>query len=134
MSNKSNDYFIFDGVDSRKFDCVVFEADTFSSPVKEYGVASIPGRSGDLLLSNRRFQNVQHVYDVVIYRNFAENFDALREFLLGRDGYCRLEDSIHPDEFYHAYFSESITPSVPAMNAPRRDRPNTYAIRPAAMP
>ena len=109
---QAKDYFIFDGVDSRSFDALVFENDTFSSPEKDYEVATVPGRSGDFLLKNRRFQNITHVYDVIIYRNFQRNYENLRAFLLSRDGYCRLEDSLHPDEFYTAYFSGQIQPEM----------------------
>lgn len=107
-----SDYFIFDGVDSRTFDAVVYERNTFSSPARQFTTVTIPGRSGDFLLDGSRFGNVAHEYDVVIYRRFDENFEALKAFLLSRDGYCRLEDSIHPNEYYHAYYSEPITPEV----------------------
>lgn len=107
-----SDYFIFDGTDSRTFDAVVYERNTFSSPERQFTTVTIPGRSGDFLLDGSRFGNVAHEYDVVIYRRFDENFEALKAFLLSRKGYCRLEDSIHPNEYYHAYFSEAITPEV----------------------
>ena len=112
MTIQAKDYFVFDGVDSRSFDALVFDNDTFSSPEKQYETTTIPGRSGDLLLKNRRFGNVKHTYDVLIYRNFERNYEKLREFLLSRDGYCRLEDSLHPNEFYTAYYSGSITPEM----------------------
>lgn len=107
-----SDYFIFDGTDSRTFDAVVYERNTFSSPERQFTTVTIPGRSGDFLLDGSRFGNVAHEYDVLIYRRFDENFEALKAFLLSRKGYCRLEDSIHPNEYYHAYFSEAITPEV----------------------
>lgn len=107
-----SDYFIFDGTDSRTFDAVVYERDTFSSPERQFTTVAIPGRSGDFLLDGSRFGNVAHEYDVVIYRRFDENFEALKAFLLSRRGYCRLEDSFHPNEYYHAYYSDPIIPEV----------------------
>lgn len=110
---RTQDYFIFDGVDSRTFDALVFENDTLSTPVKDVTTTVIPGRNGDFILPNKRFGNVRHVYDVIIYRRFEQNYEDLRNFLLSRDGYCRLEDNIHPGEFYHAHFSEAIKPTLP---------------------
>lgn len=107
-----DNYFVFDGVDSRTFGAIAFFNDVDSSPIKEYTTSVIPGRSGDFLLNDRRFANIAQVYDVVIPTNFETNYANLRAFLLSRDGYCRLEDNSHPDEFYHAYFSEQIKPRV----------------------
>lgn len=104
------DYFIFDGVDSRQFDAYVFDVDSYNAPAKQVNTATIPGRSGDLLLPGWRFGNVTHSYDVIILRHFERNYEELRNFLLSREGYCRLEDSFHPDEYYTAYFSEAIEP------------------------
>lgn len=107
-----NDYFVYDGIDSRSFDAMVFDRNTSSSPTKEYSTVAIPGRSGDFILSGHRFTNVPHEYDVIIRNHFDENFESLKGLLLSRDGYCRLEDSIHPNEFYKAYYSETIEPKV----------------------
>lgn len=107
-----DNYFVFDGVDSRTFGAIAFFNDVDSSPIKEYTTSVIPGRSGDFLLNDRRFANIAQVYDVVIPTNFETNYANLRAFLLSRDGYCRLEDTSHPDEFYQAYFSEQIKPRV----------------------
>lgn len=104
------DYFIFDGMDSRQFDAYVFDVDSHNAPAKQVNTATIPGRSGDLLLPGWRFGNVSHSYDVIILRHFEHNYEELRNFLLSREGYCRLEDSIHPDEFYTAYFASDIQP------------------------
>ena len=107
-----NDYIIYDGVDIRSFDAYVYERNTFSGPEKQYTTVAIPGRSGDFLLDGNRFGNVSHEYGVIIYRRFEENFENLRAFLMSRNGYCRLEDSIHPGEFYHAYFTGPIVPTL----------------------
>lgn len=104
------DYFIFDGLDSRRYDAYVFDVDAHNAPAKQVNTATVPGRSGDLLLPGWRFGNVAQSYDVIILKNFERNYTELRNFLLSREGYCRLEDSIHPDEFYTAYFASDIQP------------------------
>lgn len=107
-----SDYFVFDGVDSRAFDALVFDRTTFQSPQKDYTAVAIPGRSGDFLLDNRRFLNVEHEYSVIIPQYFEDNFEAFRAFIMSRNGYCRLFDSIHPNEFYSAYVSDPLVPTL----------------------
>lgn len=108
----ATEYFTYDGTPSYDFKCLVFPRDVDTSPVKDYTVESVPGRSGDILLYNKRFQNVAHTYDCIIYEDFDLNYNELRSFLLSRDGYCRLTDTIHPDEFYHAYIGDAIQPRI----------------------
>ena len=108
----ATEYFIYDGTPSYDFRCLVFPRDIDSAQEKEYTPVSVPGRNGDILLSNKRFGNIIHSYDCIIYENFDINFANMRDFLLSRDGYCRLTDTFNPDEFYHAYFAESIQPTV----------------------
>lgn len=107
-----NDYFVFDGVDSRTFGAYVYDIETDSSPVNDYSAVTIPGRSGDFLLNNRRFPNVEHTYYVLFPTNFETNYSNLRAYLLSRNGYSRLEDSIHPTEFYQAYINTPIRPEI----------------------
>ena len=104
------DYFVFDGVDSRSFDCMVFEKNTFQSAQRDYTTTVIPGKSGDFILNGDRFGNVDHEYDVIIPRRFEDNFEQLRAYLLSRTGYRRLEDSLHPNEYYYAYITGPIEP------------------------
>ena len=111
MSKK--DHFVFDGVDSRTFNVLLFDKSTSTSPKKDYTVTAIPGRNGDYVMSNKRVANVQQIYDVLIPDRFDENYADLRNFLLSRDGYCKLEDTIHPNEYYMAYFFDVITPILP---------------------
>lgn len=107
-----SEYFIFDGVDSRTFGAYVYDVETDSSPVNDYSAVTIPGRSGDFLLNNRRFPNVEHTYYVLFPTNFETNYSNLRAYLLSRNGYSRLEDSIHPTEFYQAYINTPIRPEI----------------------
>ena len=98
-------YFTFDGTSSYTYKCLVFPADVDNAPEIDYSVEAIPGRNGDIILSNNRMSNVEHSYDCIIYENFDTNYISLRSFLLSKNGYCRLSDTIHTDEYYHAYFS-----------------------------
>ena len=105
-----SEYFVFDGVDSRSFSIAAFERSTHTGPARVYNSIDIPGKSGSVLVDGRRHPNVSHSYGCIIYKNCSQNLEGFREFLLSRSGYCRLEDSIHPDEFYMACYRESFEP------------------------
>lgn len=105
-------YFTFDGVSSRKFNVWISGGGTFDAPERDTDEVEIPGRSGNLIIDNKRFKNMNHPYDAFISRDFAEKFNDFRAFLMSRSGYCRLEDTYHPDEFYLAQYKGPITPDV----------------------
>lgn len=99
-----NDYFIYDGIDSRTFNAYVFDAGTDGAPAREYEELAIPNRNGALLLSGSRFPNQIHSYNAVIVEQAEANLTALRALLTSRNSYKRLTDSIHPNEFYKAIY------------------------------
>ena len=49
---------IYNGIDLRQYGLYVSGDKTFNAPKKEYTKVSIPGRSGDLVISNGRYSNV----------------------------------------------------------------------------
>ena len=104
------DFFIFGTVDSREYNAYLFENDTFSGHPMTYDAAIIPGRNGDLLTTINRYANVPHVYSCIIATEFDKYYPQLRAALLAQIGYKRLEDSLHPDEFYDACFDSEIVP------------------------
>ena len=60
---------------------------------------SVPGRSGDLVISNGRFKNISASYGCFMRRDFRHRFDDLRAFLLSKPGYRRVEDEREPEYF-----------------------------------
>lgn len=107
-----SEFFVFDGVDCRDFSVYAYESDTFGGSSREYEGVTIPGKSGNVLIDNKRYENRSHSYGCVIYENCEQNLEAFRNFLLSRVGYCRLEDSIHPEEFYQACYMEDFSPTL----------------------
>lgn len=95
----------FNGVNSLTYDMYVSGNQTFNSAAKDYEKVSVPGRSGDLLLFNKRYQNVDVNYDAIVIKNYQANTEAIRAWLLSADGYCRLEDTYHPNEYRMAAFA-----------------------------
>ena len=80
---------------------------------------AIPGRNGDLLLSNRRYGNVSLTYHIGIQRAFPEKYGAFMNFLLREPGYHRLEDSYHPEHYRVAVMDAEVSPKVGAYHLSR---------------
>ena len=108
-----NDYrkaFYFDGVSSKDFGLYISGDKTFNSPEKNIEKVSVPGRNGDLIISDGTFKNVHYSYQAFLYdyEKLSEKVANLKSFLLTRTGYCRLEDDYHPEEFKMASFTGPI--------------------------
>ena len=103
-------YLIFNGTDSREFGVEIFFNAIDSAPARRYSVNDVPGKSGSIILDEKRYPNTALVYDAICYSE--RSFRQFRAFLLSQVGYKRLEDSFHTDEFYHAYYSTDIMPST----------------------
>ena len=95
---------MFNGTNLADYGVYVSGDQTFSSAERDYEEIEIPGRSGSLFIDNKRFKNTEHSYDAWIGEDLENNLTALRAFLLSSTGYCRLEDTYHPDEFCKAIF------------------------------
>lgn len=98
-------FFTFDGKSSRDCGLVISGGQTFGAPERDAEQVEIPGRNGALTISRNRFKNITVSYSAFLRRDFAENAAALRAWLLGGEGYRRLEDTYHPDSFRMARFS-----------------------------
>jgi len=105
-------YLIIDGMDSTDFGLYVSGPGTFSAPAREVQTLQIPGRSGDMILTANRLQNYDLVYPAFICRDFERNIENLRNFLLSRTSYFRLEDSYHTDEYRQAMYVGPFEPDV----------------------
>lgn len=110
-------YFTFGGERSTDYGVYISGQGTFNSPARDVEFVSVPGRNGDLILSNNRFQNGTLTYPAsFIYDDFAENMRNLRTWLTSKTGYQRLEDTYHPDEYRMAVAVDPIEPEVLSRN------------------
>lgn len=101
-------YFIFDNNDSRDYGVYINGGGVFNAPTRAYNPITVPGRNGDLLLDEKRYENIEVIYPAFIVRDFNDNLSDLRDMLLSVNGYARLEDSYNSDEFRLGYFSGGI--------------------------
>lgn len=105
-------YFTFGSIDSRTYNAYIFEGATFGSPQKSYTSQDVPGKNGSVLINNKRYQNTDHDLWCIITGDLGTNLTGLRNALMSQDGYQRLEDSSHPDEYYMAVLREELAVEV----------------------
>lgn len=109
-------YLIFNGEDSRDYGVYISGQGTFSAPKRGYNVIPIAGRNGDLVMNDKRLQNISVTYKAFIYTNFDANLRNWRNFLLSSIGYKELSDSYHTDEFRMALYDDDFDPDVTSKN------------------
>lgn len=107
-------YFTFGDYDSREFGVFITRDGVYNAPKRVYRQIQVPGRNGDLMLDEGRFENIDVTYPCLIYKCFDANVEGLRNALLSHNGYVRIMDSYHPDEYRLGCFSEelSVVPKV----------------------
>ena len=98
------EYLYFNKKSSADFALYITDAGVYATPRRSFEKVSVPGRNGDLLIENNKYENVDMIYPAVIVDNFDTNYMAFVDYMLSQKGYQRLEDSFHPDEFYLATF------------------------------
>lgn len=93
------DYIIFGDVDTRSYKVGIYGDKLAGAPERDKEFVSIPGRNGDLTIDNGRFNNITVAYKAYIIDKYNSNIRGLRNALLNKSGYQRLEDTVNPDEF-----------------------------------
>ena len=106
------DYFIFGGINSGDYGVIVEEAAVFDKPAASLSTVKVPGRNGDLILYENRFENVKISYKCHCDYHFRSRLDGLIKRLSSQKGYKRLEDSVYPKYFRRAYFQGPVSPKL----------------------
>jgi predicted phage tail component-like protein len=105
----------FNGKDLSEFGLKCSGDGVFNAPEKDYTVYEVPGRNGDIYVSNGRYKNISVTYPCFVighgedkFADFALKMQGLRAWLLKPDTYVRIEDTYHPDEYRMGVFQEGI--------------------------
>lgn len=101
----SRNYFTFDGKNSIDFGVYISGSHVFDAPERDEELIEVPGRNGALTLDKGRYKNQVLKYPAFILRQFNFSVEGLRNYLLAKRGYFRLEDSYHPQEYRLAKWS-----------------------------
>lgn len=105
-------YFIYNGFDTRSLGLTVVPGDIDSAPARNFLTHAHGGANGDFVVDTGRFDNVPRTYTVMIRGGFQATYEALCNALLPMKGYRRLTDSWAPDEYFMAYLSGPLEPTV----------------------
>lgn len=114
MKYRAKGNFEFGGISLEAFNAFSVFCNTFGRPKRNIGVVSIPGRNGDLIYDNGKYDNIARRYTFVI--DGADNYRALAYTLLTLKGYQRLEDTYDIDHYMMACITDI---SVRRMNFDR---------------
>lgn len=107
-------YFYFNSLKSLDFGLYITEKNTYDSPSRDVTYESVPGRNGDLIIDNDRYNNLSVKYKaaIIIPRESTCNFDVttskIKNWLLLNHGYYTLYDSYSPDYFRYASCNETM--------------------------
>lgn len=96
------------GVQLSDYGIFISGVGTYDAPERSVTAQSVPGRNGDLVIDNGRFENIKVTYPAFILSDFANNIKAARNYLGSIKGYARIEDTYHPDEFRMGVYSSGL--------------------------
>ena len=108
--------FIFGNVNSKDYGVWLTGSGTFSAPERDVEMVPVPGRNGDLIIDNGRWNNVEVTYPANIPNHFNDKFPAFRAAMCRQRGYQRLEDTYHKDEYRLAAFVDGLEPDMIPLN------------------
>lgn len=109
-------FFTFNGKSSTDFNAFISGENTWETPNKDMEIISVPGRNGTLSISNKRYNNIEIPYKTFIIQDFDKNYSALKAYLFSTEGYCRLEDTYHPEHFRKARYNSTLSPEMTQLN------------------
>lgn len=94
---------VFGGIDSSDYGIYVSGEGTYNAPERAVEFVNVPGRDGAIAIDQGRFENITVTYPAMYIgkdqEDFREAVSSFRNAILSQEGYQRLEDSYHPDEY-----------------------------------
>lgn len=104
--------FTFAGKSSFEFGVYISGSGTYGAPQRAYELLTVPGRSGSLIVDNKRLEDITVTYPAFIQDNLSANIEGLRNYLLSKIGWQRLTDDYHPNEYRMALYQGAFVPTV----------------------
>ena len=102
----------FGGVNSADYGIYIGGEGTFNAPVRDVEMVEVPGRNGNLIIDNGRFENIEVKYTAINQEpnlaTFRTTLAAFRNALASQKGYQRLTDTFHPNEYRMATLKDGI--------------------------
>lgn len=95
------------------FNCFYDGSEWFRKAERMVEMYSVPGRNGDLAISDGRYSNISIPFKCYIKNNFRENYSNLLNYLAEfEDNYVRIESSEEPNIYRQGVFSSEIQPKM----------------------
>lgn len=102
-----------DGVDlTNEYGVRISGTNVYNGAEANIETVKVPGRNGDLVYSNRRYNNFTLTYPCSIAKNFMNKIEPLRAFLFSEVGYRKIEDSYFPEMYRLGRISKTMNPST----------------------
>lgn len=114
--------FTFNNKNSLAYGIYLTGEPVYNAPARAVDKITIPGRDGDLLMDQGRYENIEVKYPAGAFgetqADFATTMAAIRDFLGPLHGYHRLTDDYNPEEYRLASFKAGLDVSpVPFQRA-----------------
>ena len=88
----------------------------FQTPARKYEKVTVPGRSGDLILAENAWENIQIPFSCLIREDFPQNYAALLSYLHSTPNYVRIETTAQPDVYRMGAFLDATEPATGPYN------------------
>lgn len=102
----------FDDINSLDYGIYITGEAVYNSPERDVEVVSVPGRNGDILIDNGRYNNIEVTYRAGCFGanqdEFAQKIKAFRAVLASKKGYQRITDTYNPNEYRMGTFIQPI--------------------------
>lgn len=102
----------FDDINSFDYGIYITGEAVYNSPERDVEVVSVPGRNGDILIDNGRYNNIEVTYRAGCFGanqdEFAQKIKAFRAVLASKKGYQRITDTYNPNEYRMGTFIKPI--------------------------
>ena len=102
-------YFVYGKINTNDYQLFIANKNQFDGGAKRTEVITVPGKNGTLSISDGTFENVKITYQMYGKGDIRQNIAGLRDALGATSGYMRLADSMEPDVFMKARYSEPFT-------------------------
>lgn len=98
--------FTFNGHSSAEFGLFVSNKKIYSMPARDVSFIAVPGRNGDIVMDNNRYENVIVSYTIGL-KNISGKIKSIKSWL-AQPGYCELTDTYQPGYVRMACFASSL--------------------------
>lgn len=103
---------IFGDVDSSDYGIYISGEGVYNAPERVVEFIEVPGRNGSIAMDQGRYENISITYPAMYLgkdqEEFREKLSDFRNAILSQNGYQRLEDSYHPDEYRMGVYASGL--------------------------